>query len=295
MNVDILATDLKSNMSDIAKIKKWLELSSNARIIVRKKVTKKIVTGNRKNVSFFISDYKHEMEGSVRTEIGVKAEDERLKTIIFRDFLFYKLKELEKIVQLEKDIIVLVKKSKKMDLSKIYRKSIVDNFDINSLLNLKLDIQKNFSKQGYSKNENYKDGLQTQTTLGFKVRSKSEALIATLLTKYNIPFRYEWKVTLDDKTLYPDFVILLPNGSYIIWEHFGSLYDNDYSYKQHFKLQTYTKAGFYLGDNLIVTSEGPFGAFNAEAVEKIIVRLILPEYKTREPWIELLDVIKPNF
>ncbi len=47
------------------------------------------------------------------------------------------------------------------------------------------------------------------THKGERVRSKSEVIIANLLYKYQIPYRYEFPLTIKDFGItYPDFLIL---------------------------------------------------------------------------------------
>ena len=54
----------------------------------------------------------------------------------------------------------------------------------------------------YKKNEAFPEGLTNCTPSGRKVRSKSEALIATVLENKNIPFRYEAELKIVDHPYY---------------------------------------------------------------------------------------------
>lgn len=59
---------------------------------------------------------------------------------------------------------------------------------------------------------------------GVYYRSKSEAAIAAMLTSYDIPFKYEVRLNLQNRTFYPDFYIKRPrDGKIFIWEAHSSL------------------------------------------------------------------------
>lgn len=113
------------------------------------------------------------------------------------------------------------------------------------------------------------------------VRSKSELIIYDLLVKYGVPFRYECAIRLTDLNglevvRYPDFTILLADGSYLYWEHLGMLSDERYLNGTMAKLALYHKNGMTAGDNLILTSDSADGSINAEEIARIIEGLILP-------------------
>ena len=56
------------------------------------------------------------------------------------------------------------------------------------------------------------------------LRSKSEAMIEQALFYANIPYRYECKLELDNKILYPDFTMLHPETKEkYYWEHMGMM------------------------------------------------------------------------
>jgi len=113
------------------------------------------------------------------------------------------------------------------------------------------------------------------------VRSKSELIIYDLLVKYGVPFRYECAIRLTDLNglevvRYPDFTILLADGSCLYWEHLGMLSDERYLNGTMAKLALYHKNGMTAGDNLILTSDSADGSINAEEIARIIEGLILP-------------------
>ena len=95
-----------------------------------------------------------------------------------------------------------------------------------------------------------------------RVRSKSEVLIANALTQSNIPYRYEYPLTLKKPlqkgttTFYPDFLCLnLRTRQEFIWEHFGLIDSPEYAQNAASKLNLYAQNQILPGRNLIITME----------------------------------------
>lgn len=108
------------------------------------------------------------------------------------------------------------------------------------------------------------------------VRSKSELIIANTLNKRNIPYHYECELTLNDKTLLPDFTILNKRTREIyIWEHFGMMDDAEYRNRAHNKLEIYAVNNYFLGKNLIATYEDSEAPLNTEIIENLITKFLL--------------------
>ena len=119
------------------------------------------------------------------------------------------------------------------------------------------------------------DGLTQMTAAGFRVRSKSEALIANSLYENRIVFFYEKEIRVKLETgetvlLHPDFAILLPSGELILWEHLGLLRKKEYALKFGEKLHFYNLAGYTPGINLILTADDVNGSLDMQAVARII-------------------------
>ena len=110
---------------------------------------------------------------------------------------------------------------------------------------------------------------------GEQMRSKSEVLIANMLDRYKIPYRYEKPLYLEGMgTIYPDFTILnLQTREEIYWEHFGMMDDPEYLEKAIRKMNKYEQNGYLLGQRFIVTYETVFGPLNMKVVEKKIKSL----------------------
>ncbi|SFI66705.1 hypothetical protein SAMN04487775_10434 [Treponema bryantii] len=127
------------------------------------------------------------------------------------------------------------------------------------------------------------------TAHGERVRSKSEVIIADTLFRYNIPYRYEFPITLkrinpDDIrgnfgssiTLYPDFLCLnTRTRTEFFWEHFGLMDSNEYSNNAAGKLRLYTENGILAGRNLIITMETQTEPPSIKSLEKLIEEFLL--------------------
>lgn len=104
-------------------------------------------------------------------------------------------------------------------------------------------------------------------------RSKSEIIIAQLLTDAKIPFRYEYPFqTKDGRTLYPDFLCLnVHTREEIYWEHFGMMGKEEYASNVVKKLSAYSQNGLKLGKNLLYTMETESIPLDTSLVEKMIL------------------------
>lgn len=90
----------------------------------------------------------------------------------------------------------------------------------------------NWQSLPYDKNSIHPENLIHKSISGNLLRSKSEAIIDSLLFQNKIPFRYECQLVLGDRILYPDFTIRHPiTGNLYYWEHFGLIDNADYSKK----------------------------------------------------------------
>lgn len=120
-----------------------------------------------------------------------------------------------------------------------------------------------------------------ETDYGELVRSKSEQILANSLYAYGIPFHYEEQFIYaigEGGDIFPDFTILLPDGSIIIWEHFGILSKKDYCLRSAKKLNIFQLNGLVLGANLILTMDDNKGNFSSGIINRIIKEQLLPYY-----------------
>ena len=128
----------------------------------------------------------------------------------------------------------------------------------------------------YEKKPFSEDSTKYATARGDFVRSKSENIIADTLYRMSIPYRYEFPLELKAEDgrhikLHPDFCCLnLRARQEFYWEHFGMMDNSDYAEQTVGKLSLYTQNGFYIGKNLIITTETSKQPLSTKLVEKII-------------------------
>lgn len=111
---------------------------------------------------------------------------------------------------------------------------------------------------------------------GIRFASKSEMLIAMALTSYGIEFKYESKLYVNGRYIYPDFIIKRPkDGKVFIWEHFGKMHEDGYRQKNINRLEEYHQSGYYLWDNLIASFDLGKNSINMDYIDKIIKLYLL--------------------
>lgn len=123
---------------------------------------------------------------------------------------------------------------------------------------------------------NFHDEHRVHIWNGIRFASKSEMLIAMALTSYGIEFKYESKLYINGRYIYPDFVIKRPkDGKIFVWEHFGKMQDDDYRLKNFNRLEEYHQAGYYLWDNMIASFDLGKNSINMDHIDKIIKLYLL--------------------
>lgn len=126
-------------------------------------------------------------------------------------------------------------------------------------------------KEPYERNEAHPEHLLHKTVAGFKVRSKSEALIVSKLYLNHIPFRYECALHLGEIVVYPDFTILHPKTKKIYYyEHFGMMDNSEYAHVAYKKMELYSEHGIIPSINLLATFETKTHPLDYEQVDKLI-------------------------
>lgn len=134
-----------------------------------------------------------------------------------------------------------------------------------------IDELKKWTEQPYDKCDKYPGRLVHKTIAGFKVRSKSEAMIVAVLYQNKIPFRYECALRLGDVVLFPDFTIRHPRtGELYYWEHFGRMDDENYCDNYLTKMNLYIKNGIIPTINLITTYETKSNPLGMDEIEKLV-------------------------
>ena len=149
-------------------------------------------------------------------------------------------------------------------------------------LNAKVINQKSRGRQIPQSENPYKpEELKHITSFNLRVRSKGELIIAEALYAGGFVFFYEKRLELYDedgniKVIYPDFIIVFPSGFVVYWVHKGRLDDREYMMRDMKKTQLYYDNGIFEPHNLIVTTDGPGGTTDVEAVHRIINGLLMP-------------------
>ena len=115
----------------------------------------------------------------------------------------------------------------------------------------------NWEAVEYRGKEFYEDTPEFYTAKGERVRSKSEVIIADVLHREGVPYRYEYPIYISGVgDIYPDFTVLnIRTRKEILWEHFGMMDDPEYVEKAVQKIMTYEQNEILQGENLILTYE----------------------------------------
>lgn len=128
-----------------------------------------------------------------------------------------------------------------------------------------------WATESYDQNQRHPEHLIHKTLSGHYVRSKSEAMIDSLLYTNRIPFRYECALVLDGIPVYPDFTIRHPQtGQAYYWEHFGLMDDPAYCRRTTSKLQLYISHEIIPSIHLITTYETQQHPLTVDMIQKII-------------------------
>ena len=124
----------------------------------------------------------------------------------------------------------------------------------------------------YEKNPGHPEHLTVKTIRGEYVRSKSESIIALVLSNHLVPYRYECALPLPSATLYPDFMIMHPVSRQIfLWEHFGMIDNPRYLRNQfEYKIELYVQYGYIPGQNLILTFESSERGIDAQYADLLV-------------------------
>ena len=124
------------------------------------------------------------------------------------------------------------------------------------------------------------DKTEFYTLRNERVRSKSELIIADELYRYQVPYRYEKPLILQDwgKSIIfrPDFTVMNnKSGKIYIWEHLGMMDNPEYVEKNMRKLDIYERNGFLLGENLLMSHETSKVPLNRIVLDSYIENYLL--------------------
>ena len=119
-----------------------------------------------------------------------------------------------------------------------------------------------------------RNGFQAMN--GEIVRSKSEKILADFFLHIGIPYQYECPLTLSDGVVYPDFKLLnVRTRKTFYWEHFGMMDDPEYANEALQKIDRYERDGFFIGDQLIVTTETSRSPLHTMHIERLAQKYLL--------------------
>ena len=113
-------------------------------------------------------------------------------------------------------------------------------------------LKKEYRKKGFKEGD-----PEYYTKQGDRVRSKSEILIADILTDLQVPYLYEYPIYLNSRGwVWPDFTVLNVRTRMVrYWEHLGKMGDADYCARNLEKMLDYERSGYFPGTHLIITHE----------------------------------------
>lgn len=136
----------------------------------------------------------------------------------------------------------------------------------------------------YKQNPEHPELLQYSVKLGFKVRSKSEVLIADGLYEAGILFHYEELLLLSGEDPYPDFFVPITRIEKHVWEHFGAMDKQNYFHRTRGKILNYLDHQWFPWINMITTYETKKNPLSEELVEQHISWL---KYRYRIAFLDL--------
>lgn len=115
------------------------------------------------------------------------------------------------------------------------------------------------------------------TEKGERVRSKSEVIIANLLSSRGVYYHYEKPLMLDrGLCVHPDFTVLnARTRKEYVWEHFGMMDNPEYCNNTIRKITAYGLAGYPLGIKLIATFESREFPLSTQIVDLLIREYLL--------------------
>lgn len=195
--------------------------------------------------------------------------------------LVYELARKEYLVKraavIEKELKILAKNELQIELCEITEAKLEEtmaekysSLDFERIIYS--EIEQDWYRNRKSQNPYMRENLIYATESGNLMRSKSERFIGDFLEKKRMMYRYEPKISIEGRDIYPDFMVLKPNGEIVIWEHLGLMNNAEYADRMMRKLQDYRRNGFVQHRNLICTYEEDLR--NKEVLENIFYRFL---------------------
>ncbi len=170
------------------------------------------------------------------------------------------------------------------------RASIESNLKFRSELdnsNLKLDIadksEQRFSKEAFDNlvERNDPEIKKGHVYDGHNFRSKSEVMIAQIITSLGMEYKYEVEISIGTKKYYADFAVYChETGRFFFIEHFGLMGDEEYRAHTFQKITIYSKSGLTEGLDILYTFENANSSFYADVYKGKILSVIIAQVQT---------------
>ena len=130
--------------------------------------------------------------------------------------------------------------------------------------------QREWAEVDYPSTANYPEYLIHPGPCGKMFRSKSEAMIAHVLYRHRLAYRYEWDKEINGVVYHIDFTIRHPEtDEFIFWEHCGRMDKDGYAVNIGTKIKEFESAGIFPDRNLILTFESRRFPFEIGMAEDI--------------------------
>ena len=202
-----------------------------------------------------------------------KDETDLAKALVYRKYLLIKKEEL-----LHRKDLLSAKSEFEHRWLGLSEKYLTENPERTSLLSGYLtggeQSLTQWMKAPASDTAPCQEGRTEDSAAGYKVRSKSEVMIVSVLLEQGLFFRYEDPLSINGTTYYPDFTIRNPKDGRIYWyEHFGRMDDPGYVRKAYSKLTDYAACGLVPHINLIVTFETGHNKLNLSQIKRELLIL----------------------
>ena len=208
------------------------------------------VSGRNQYAQYYIRQSSEEKNG---TYLSVK-EIDLARNLAQKD---YDLKTLHAAEQELKLLLRLQKQVSNSCYEKIYpsmskhRQQLIDPAELPDA-----EFLRQWKAQTYIPKPFADDIPEHFTSLGERVRSKSEVLIANTLLEMNIPYFYEKPLFVGNRIFHPDFTLLqLETRKTVFLEHFGMMNDPEYAETAVSKIHYYIRHDILPGDRLLLTFE----------------------------------------
>ena len=188
----------------------------------------------------------------------------------------------QKVLEYVKREYALLKK-----LNKIYEKNALENVYEKMCMGKRCLIDpiwlpddlyiENWNSYSYEGLYFREDAPEYYSDKGERMRSKSEIIIANILNKNGIPYRYECPVKLrSGEVYYPDFTVLnVKERKEMYWEHLGLMDDHDYRERNLSKIAKYEADGLFMGDKLLLTFETSTQPLSTVSIERIVNKYLI--------------------